>query len=44
MLNRSPAGEAETSVSIIWNLAFDGGTGIGSACGGVVFQSGRHAR
>jgi MFS family permease len=42
MLNRSPAEEAETSVSIIWNLAFDGGTGIGSACGGVVFQFAGH--
>jgi MFS family permease len=42
ILKRSPAGEAETSVSIIWNLAFDGGTGIGSACGGVVFQFAGH--
>ena len=38
MLHRSPAGEAETSASIIWNIAFDAGTGIGAACGGVILQ------
>jgi MFS family permease len=42
MLKRSPAGAAETGVSIIWNLAFDGGTGIGAAVGGVVFQFAGH--
>jgi MFS family permease len=42
MLKRSPAGATETSVGIVWNLAFDGGTGIGAACGGVVFQFAGH--
>jgi MFS family permease len=42
MLKRSPAAEADTSVSIVWNLAFDGGTGIGAACGGVILQFAGH--
>jgi predicted MFS family arabinose efflux permease len=41
MLRR--AGTAQTSTaSVLWNLAFDSGTGLGAAAGGVVFQTAGH--